>query len=190
MKPAFLAGVALLAALPARAAEGGAGSFLGMPPLFWKIGNFLLFFGLLFYLLAKPLSKFFRTRRTQIEEQMREAVRQKEEAERLRSEMEGRIAALSGEITALRERMRRDGDREREALERQGEAEAARLVGQVEQEAARRVEAARRQLASDAAQVAAQLAVELLHRELTPEDRDRIFARTLERLEAGRGGAR
>jgi len=171
-------------ALPAWAAEEAGEGFLGLSPLFWKIANFILFFGLLFYLLVRPLSKFFHTRRAQIDAQMKESVHQRQEAERLRTEMEQRLTALSGEIASLRERMRRDGERERAALERQGDAEAARLVAQIDQEASRRVEEVRRELAADAAEVAAQLAIELLQRELTPEDRDRIFRTTLERLGA------
>ena len=178
-------------ALPAWAAEEAGEGFLGLSPLFWKIANFILFFGLLFYLLVRPLSKFFHTRRAQIDAQMKESVHQRQEAERLRTEMEQRLTALSGEIASLRERMRRDGERERAALERQGDAEAARLVAQIDQEASRRVEEVRRELAADAAEVAAQLAIELLQRELTPEDRERIFRTTLERLGArSNGGGR
>jgi F0F1-type ATP synthase membrane subunit b/b' len=98
--------------------------------------------------------------------------------------MEQRVAALSGEIEALKERLRRDGERDRAALEREGEEEAARLVAQIGQEVARRVAEARRELASEAAAVAADLALDLLQRELTPEDRERIFRDTLERLTA------
>lgn len=171
-------------ALPSWAEEGASEGFLGLSPLFWKVANLVVFFGLLAYLLVRPLSRFFRTRREQIVSHMREAVHQQQEAERLRSEMETKVAALSGEIAALKERLRRAGEREREALGRQGDEEAARLIGQIGQEAARRVEDARRELASEAATVAAELALELLQRELTPEDRERIFRTTLERLAA------
>jgi F-type H+-transporting ATPase subunit b len=175
------------AALPAWAVEETGEGFLGLPSLFWKTANLVVFFGLLAYLLVRPLSRFFRARREQIVSHMKEAANQQREAERLRSEMETRVAALSGEIEALKERLRRDGERERAALEHQGEEEAARLVAQIGAEAARRVEEARRALASEAAAVAADLALELLQRELTTEDRERIFRATLERL---RGGAR
>ena len=54
--------VLLLVASPALAAEGGAETFLGLPVVLWKTANMLLFFGLLAYLLAKPLTRFFRAR--------------------------------------------------------------------------------------------------------------------------------
>jgi F-type H+-transporting ATPase subunit b len=187
----LIAAVTLCLAVPAWAEEEGGGTFLGLPTVFWKVANFVAFFGLLFFLLARPLSKFFHTRRGQIETQLREAEEAKREAERFRLEMEARVAALTGEISALQERLKGDGERERQALERQGEAEAARLVAQIDQEATRRVQEARRQLAAEAASVAADLAVEILRRELTAEDRERIFRTTLERLGSGpAGGAR
>ena len=175
-------------ALPSWAAEDGGEKFLGLPTLFWKTANLLVFFGLLSYLLARPLSRFFRARRELIVSQMGDAARQQQEAAQLRVEMEQKVAALAGEIAALRERLRHEGEREREALERQGDADAARLIAQVDQEAARRVEDARRGLASEAAAVAAELALELLEHELTPEDRERIFRTTLERLTARAAG--
>jgi len=179
-----------LLAVPAVAEEGG-GGFLGLPSIFWKSANFVVFFGVMVYLLARPLTKYFRDRREQIASQMKEAAYHRQEAERLHAEMGEKVAALAGEIAELKERLRRDGEREREALERQGEAEAARLVAQLDQEASRRVEEARRELASEAAAVAADLALELLERELTPEDRERIFRATLARLTAPvEGGTR
>jgi F-type H+-transporting ATPase subunit b len=183
--------VVWLAALPAWAAEEGGATFLGLPTIFWKVANFAFFFGLLYFLLARPASRFFQSRREQVATQLAEAERAQREAEQLRAEMAQRVAALSSEIKALQERLHGDGEREREALERQGDAEAARLTAQIEQEAGRRVADARRELAAEAASVAADLALELLQRELTAEDRERIFRTTLERLEERpAGGAR
>ncbi len=177
----------LLLSVPAHASEGAAESFLGIPTIGWKIINFVAFFGLLTYLLARPLQSFFASRRQAIAQALEDAARQREEAERLKAETTQRVAALESEIVALRERLRQEGEREREALVRQGETEAARLTAQIELEAQRRVAAARSQLAREAAEAAASLTRELLARELTPEDRDRIFARTLERLGAETG---
>jgi len=176
------------AALPAWASEGSAETFLGLPVVLWKTLNFVGFFGLLAYLLAKPMAAFFRTRREGIGRQLEEATKQRQEAERLSAEMEQKVAALQGEITAMQERLRREGEKEREALESQGEAEAARFLAQVDQEAARRVEEARASLSREAAGVAAELAIELLEKELTEADRERIFTSTLERLKARAAG--
>jgi F-type H+-transporting ATPase subunit b len=183
----------LLYAVPALASpeKEAPTTFLGLPVWLWKTANLLVFVGLLVYLLAKPLSRFFHSRREEIARQIAEAGRQREEAVRMKAEMDTRVAALQSEIAALRERLSSDGERERGELERQGDAEAARLLGQLDEEANRRVAEARTQLAGEAAQIAADLAMELLERELTPADRERIFKRTLSRLSAiPPGGAR
>jgi len=180
-----------LAAPPVLASEGGSSTFLGLPVALWKTANMLLFFGLLAYLLAKPVSAFFRNRNDEIARKLRDADKERAEAAQLRAEMEERTAKLASEIAALQERLRQEGEREKAALEQQGEEEAARLLEQVEREAGRRVDEAREQLAAEAAAVAAELSVELLQREMTAEDRRRIFDETLERLRTQQvGGGR
>lgn len=67
----------------------------------------------------------------------------------------------------------------------EGEREAARLLQQVDEQARRRLAQAREELAREAAMAAATAAWELLQREITPADRERIFAATLAQLEAG-----
>jgi len=178
----------LVVAAPASASEGGAETFLGLPVVLWKTANMLLFFGLLYYLLAKPLAGFFAARRGDIAQRLADAEKEKLEAARLRAEMEGRMAQLSGEIAALEARLRAEGERDRAALEQQGEAEARRFVEQVEREAARRGDEARAQLASEAAAIAAELSLEILKREMSAEDRQRIFTQTLEKLRARQVG--
>jgi F-type H+-transporting ATPase subunit b len=177
--------VASLAALPALAATEGPATFLGLPTVLWKLANLLAFVGLLVYLLAKPLRGFFHARKEGITRQFSEAAQQRDQAIRLQAEMERRVASLEGEIRALRERLHREGERERKLLEQQGEADAARLLAQLDDEAKRRVDDARVGLAHEAADVAAELAREILEKELTAADRERIFARTLERLRQG-----
>ena len=186
MRRLSIATALLLLAAPALAsAEAGeAANFLGFPVWLWKTANLLAFVGLLVYLLARPLSAFFHARRDQIARQLADAARQRDEAARMTAEMETRVAALQAEMAGLRDRLRGEGEREKAELERAGEAEAARLLAQLDDEARRRVQEARTQLASEAAAIAADLARELLERELTPADRERIFRRTLERLAA------
>jgi F-type H+-transporting ATPase subunit b len=186
-----VAAVVWSAALPAWAAEEGGETFLGLPTWIWKSLNLLLFIGLLLYLLAKPLRHFFHTRKEAIARSLEDAARQRDEAARLSADMEQRVASLQNEIKALQERLRQEGERERDALSRQGEAEAARLLTQMEEEATRRMDEARSQLAREAAEVAAEIAWDLLEREVTAEDRERIFRTTLERLrERAVGGLR
>jgi len=188
VRSAIVVGATSLVALPALAASEGPATFLGLPTALWKLANLLAFVGLLVYLLAKPLRGFFHARGESVSRSLGEAAQQREQAARLATEMEQRVAALQGEIGSLQERLRQEGERERKALEQQGEADATRLLAQLDDEAKRRVEEARVGLAHEAADVAAELAREILEKELTAADRERIFARTLERLRQGGPG--
>lgn len=183
----FIIFAMLFAAVPAWASEGAgeAAGFLGIPTLVWKILNFLVYFGLLIYLLRKPLANVFRSRREGVARVLTEAEQQQAEAARMKAEMDARVASLEREIAELRDRMAREGERERAALVSQGIAEADRVSTQLGEEADRRLAAARVTLAREAADVAAELAWDLLKREVTPNDRERIFAETLARLEGG-----
>ena len=188
VRSAIVVGATSLVALPALAASESPATFLGLPTALWKLANLLAFVGLLVYLLAKPLRGFFHARGESVSRSLGEAAQQREQAARLATEMEQRVAALQGEIGSLQERLRQEGERERKALEQQGEADATRLLAQLDDEAKRRVEEARVGLAHEAADVAAELAREILEKELTAADRERIFARTLERLRQGGPG--
>lgn len=185
LRRTVLAGAVLAASMPAFASEGAAETFLGLPVVLWKTANMLVFFGLLAWLLVRPLAHMFKSRQEDIARRLEEAERQRAESESLRAEMETRLERLAGEIAELQERLRREGEHERAALIAQGETEAQRLLEQVDREAKRRVEEAREQLAGEAARIAADLATELLAKEMTAEDRRRIFERALTRLQQG-----
>jgi len=185
----ILAVVLMSAASPVLAAGGGeAGPFLGLPRPLWYTVNLVLFLGLLGYLVARPLNRFFTDRSAEVSRQLAEAQRQQEEAVALRHELDRRVHSLEAEVTALRRRLREEAERDRQALDLQGEREAARLVQQVDAEVHRRLLQAREVLARDAATLAADLAWELLEREMEPADQERIFQRTLQRLQAAGEG--
>ncbi|MCS7181806.1 MAG: hypothetical protein NZ869_01660 [Thermoanaerobaculum sp.] len=177
--------MALWATPALAAAGGGPETFLGIPTVVWKVANLVVFLTILGWFLARPLSRFFHARREEIARQLREAERLRAEASALHQEMSAKLAGLHGEIAALQERLRREGERERQLLVAEGEREAARFLRQVEEETKRRLAAAREELAREAAQSAALVAWEILGKEITPEDRERIFRATLARLQQG-----
>ncbi len=179
----------LMAALAtvAHASEAGSATWLGLPVPLWRLANLVLFLLGLAYLLARPAARFFHTRREEIARELAEAAKLREEAAAMQQAMASRLAAFEQEIKDLRERLRREGEAERARLEAEGQREAERFLRQVEDEAGRRLLAAREQLAREAAQAAATAAWELLRREVTAEDRERLFQATLARLaEEGR----
>ncbi|WP_456391726.1 F0F1 ATP synthase subunit B family protein [Nitratifractor sp.] len=95
-----------------------------------RIFNFLIFAGLLYYLIAEPVRNFFSGRREKIASQLREIERRLQEAKEARKAAEQALAEsekkakeiledAEKEASLLTERYRELGERELEALERQ-----------------------------------------------------------------------
>ena len=183
-------GAAVLAvglALPAAASEGGS-TFLGLPTWIWKTANFVLFFALLVWLLGRPLLRFFDARREEIAQRLAEAREKLAEAERLREEILERLERMEREMAELRERAEREGAAEAERIRASAVAEAERFLAKVDEEIGRRTAETRHRLAVETAELAEELARELLDRQMTDEDRRRVFERSLDALRrAGTG---
>jgi F-type H+-transporting ATPase subunit b len=95
-----------------------------------RIFNFLIFAGLLYYLIAEPVREFFKGRREKIAAQLREIESRLQEAKEARKAAEQALAEsekkakeiledAEKETTLLSERYRELGARELEAMERQ-----------------------------------------------------------------------
>lgn len=157
---------------------------LGVPDYFWLSVNLTLFLWVLHRYVWRPMAAFLETRRGGIAEELERARGQLQEADRLRAEMSKRLADVEGELARLKERAASDGAAEAERIAEQAQAEEERFLRRVEDEIARREVETRQKLAADAAALTAQLARQLLEREMTEDDRRRVFERNLEAMRA------
>lgn len=159
------------------AAEGGhADSFLGLPVVLWKTANLLLFFGLVWWLLKKPFTNFFRERRGEIEKALAKAGEDRTRAEALAAQLASRLAQIETELQNLKAAARKDAEAEHAALLRDAEAEAARIVERTTGEIESRVRHARVELTEYAGDLAVEMAREMLARGVTPEDQKRLVS--------------
>jgi F-type H+-transporting ATPase subunit b len=176
----------LHAALPAllRVSEEGheAARFLGVPMWVWQIVNLGLFFAVLIYFVARPLGEAFRKRQAEIEERRRKAEEQRASVDRLAADIRERTARIEKEIEEIRRQGRADGEQARQALTARATEEAERIRRGASEEIERRLSAARDELRRAAADGTASAAAEILAREITPADRERILADGVSRL--------
>ena len=171
----------ILAVLSEEAEETA--KFLGLPMWIWQLANLVLFIGLLLYFVAKPLGAAFRQRQEQIEERRREAEKKRASVENLAAEIRSRTAAIEKEMAEIRERGRADGEEARRALAERADAEAERIRREAGEEIERRLAAAVVELRRTAAALTASTATDILAREITPEDRERLLVDSVARLE-------
>jgi len=163
-----------------------ASKWLGLPLWIWQLLNLVLFLGVLLYLVARPLTETFRKRQLEIEDRRKEAEKQRVAVDRLALDIRERTAKIEREIEEIRRQGRADGDEARKELAARADEEAQRIRRDAADEIERRVAAARGDLRQAAADLTAASATEILSREITPADRERLLADSVTRLKDAR----
>jgi F-type H+-transporting ATPase subunit b len=168
-------------------AGGDAASFLGLPYPFWQTLNLLGFVALLVWLLRKPLVQFFEGRRREVAESLKKAEADRARAEEVAREIGDRLARIEGEIETMRLHAREQAEAEEREIAARAAEEAARVVTRSRAELDARVRAARNELTAYAADLAIELARDLVVKNTTPEDEKRLVAEGVKSLgEQGR----
>ena len=174
----------LLAALPAHA-EGGAHG--GMRDLFFAALNFALLIGVLVYFARKPVADFFADRRRRIQEELEAAAKLQADAEGRYAKWQRRLMDLESELAGIRETARERAVAEREHILADAAAGAERIRREALETVDQELRRARAQLRREAADLAVELASEILRRQVAGADQDRLldeFVAAIERAPA------
>ena len=155
---------------------------IGIPDYFWVSANLTLFVFLLQRYVGLPMAAFLESRKDGIAEELQHAREQLEEADNLRAEVTRRLEEVESEVAALNERSVTEGEAEAQRIAEQTREEEERFLRRVEEEISRREVETRNQLAQDTADLTAQMARELLEREMTDDDRRRVLERSLDAM--------
>jgi F-type H+-transporting ATPase subunit b len=155
---------------------------LGVPDYIWLSVNLTLFLYLLDRYVGRPMGAFLEARSQGIAEELENARRQLQEADGLQADVSRRLSELEDEVAQIETRALSEGRAEASAIEEQTQQEETRFLLRVDEEITRREAEARARLAQDAADLTAQLARDLLEREMTEEDRHRVFERSLDAM--------
>jgi len=155
---------------------------LGIPDFIWLPVNLTLFLYILQRYVGRPMSAFLDARRESIAEELATARTQLEDADRLQSELKKRLADIEKEIAEIKERAEAEGKAEAQRIAEQTATDEERFLKRVADEIGRRETETRARLAQDTADLTAQLARDLLSRDMTDADRRRVFDRSIEAM--------
>jgi F-type H+-transporting ATPase subunit b len=161
--------------------EASAG-FLGIPALVWQTANFVLFIVLAYVLLKKPAISFFGGRRAEVANSIRKAAEDRQRAEAVAREIAERLSRVEGELEEIRASARREAVLEQAALSKQAVEDAARIVARTSAEMENRLRAARTELTGFAADLAVEIARDVLKKTVTPEDEARLTKEGVKQL--------
>lgn len=164
-----------LALLLAGGGEGVA-TFLGLPYPFWQTLNLLGFLALIVWLLRKPLSQFFETRRREVADALKKAEADRDRAEAVAKEVGERLSRIEAEIEAMRKNSLDQARAEEAEIESRAAVDAERIATRTRAELDARVRTARNELTAYAADLAVELARELVAKNVTPDDEKRLVA--------------
>lgn len=164
-------------------AEGGEVSWWNYPGLeLWKLINLLLFIGVLYLILRRPVGDAMRARREGIRRDLMRAHEERNAALAKLEEVEARLSRLDAEVASVREQSQREAAEERERIRLSAEEEAQKLREQAQREIESAGKAARQELRRYAAEQSVRLAEEMIRRDIRPEDDARLVNLNIEEL--------
>ncbi|MBW8876550.1 MAG: F0F1 ATP synthase subunit B [Acidobacteria bacterium] len=196
MKRALFAVAAMMMALPALAQEAEHGA--EAPSLFaGDLGNSvwtLLIFVVVLVVLGKfawgPILNTLQTRESFIREALEKARHDREAAEARLKEYEQKLAAARGEASAIVDEGRRDADVVKRRIEAAAKEEADKMIERARREIQIATATATKELYTLSAKLATQLAAQVIGRELTPQDHERLISEAISGISGIEGAGR
>ena len=185
IKSVLIAGSMVLVAGTVAYAAGGGGE--EHHPLDWKdfgyrMFNFIILAGFLWWLSAKKVKEFFAGRRNDIKESLNQAQAAKEDAERKYKEYVSKLEKATEEIDGIAELIKVQGMAEKEKMIEEAQKAAVKIEEDTKARMEQEFSTARNQLRAEAAQLSIQLAEELLKRNITIQDHEKMVKEYMDKV--------
>jgi len=185
IKSFLVAGVMVLATgAVAWAAGGGGGEShdIDWKDFGYRMLNFVILAGFLWWLSAKKVKEFFAGRRSDIKEALDQALAAKEDAEKKYKEYVAKIEKATEEIDGIAEMIKVQGMAEKEKMIEEAKKAAVKIEEDTKARMEQEFSNARNQLRAEAAQLSIQLAEELLKRNITITDHENMVKEYLDKV--------
>jgi F-type H+-transporting ATPase subunit b len=149
--------------------------------LVWRIANFSVLIIILHVLLTQRITRFLTDRRSAIADALDEAEKARRESKKKYDEVNRMLEKAKREIDDIHASFVTEGQRERDRLIKNAEREAEKIKKQAEQAAVQEVRKARFALRAEAADLAVEMAEEVLKESIKEKDQKRIVKEFIER---------
>jgi len=179
-RPAAFAALALLLAPTSALAAGGGG---GAMDLVWRVVNVVILLAVLYAVGRKPLQQYFADRRNRIAGEVQDAAQLRKEAEEQHAKWQRKLADLDAELEEVRRISADRAAAERERILADAQAAGERIRNDARSAVEQELRRARSELRDEAADLAVQLAGDLLRSEVTDADRDRLIDEFISKVE-------
>ena len=168
----------LIPSLAFASSEGGHGDS-GMT---WKIINFVILAVGVYLVWTKVLSGLLSKRGSEIKNAIEEARKAKDAADRNAAEYREKLSILDRKVGEIHNELKLEGQAEKARLIAEAAKSADALKAQAKVAAEQEIKKARIEIREEAARLAVQLAEDILKKELTPADQERLVKGYLNNL--------
>jgi len=148
----------------------------------WRFFNLAIFVGVIIYLIKKPLTNAFRTKRETIRAELIKAEEERQAALAQLTATEAKIAQLEADAQTIRGRAEAEANAEKSRIAEQTEFEVKKLREQANGEIERKNLIARSELRRFSAEESIRLAEEKIRREINPEKDARLVKANIQSI--------
>ncbi|MFO7709282.1 MAG: ATP synthase F0 subunit B [Desulfobacterales bacterium] len=167
----------------AQAASGGDAGHGGFTATDgYRVMNFVVLVGVLFFLLRKPIPRALNSRITGIQDQLKDLEARKAQAEKQLAETNQRLSTLEKEADRILAEYVQQGHEAKARILKEAEAAAAKLQVQARRSIEHEFEQAKARLQADIFEKSIASAEELLKRSLTAQDQANLVEDYLEKV--------
>jgi F-type H+-transporting ATPase subunit b len=150
--------------------------------IWFPLANFLIFAFIIVRYALPPVRNFLRSRHDQVVATLEEAAAKKRQAELIVQDYKNRLARIEPEVESIQASLRAEGEREKAKLLSDTQLLAVKIREDARFLADQEIKMARQKIREEIAAQAESTARELVQRQLSPRDQDRLvedFVRTI-----------
>ncbi|NPU83114.1 MAG: ATP synthase F0 subunit B [Syntrophaceae bacterium] len=181
-----LTGLLILAWSPDLLAAGGGehseGGGANMKEFMFKVINFAILVGLLWWLLAKKVKEFFVGRRASIRTEIDDTEAQKAEARKKFDEYSSRLTKMTDEISGIAEIIKAQGQAEKDKIIADAKKAAEKMQEDTKARMEQEFQKGSAALRLEAAQLAVEMAEEILKKNITAQDHNDMVRDYLDKV--------
>jgi F-type H+-transporting ATPase subunit b len=148
----------------------------------YRVLNFIVLAGALFFLLRKPVSQFLGDRIKGIQDQFDELDVKKAEAEKKIAECNSRLATLEAESEKIVTMYRKQGEDARQKILKEAEAAAIKMEEQARRNIEQEFKKARLELETEIFEKAIAMAENKIKKNITAQDQEKLVAEYLDKV--------
>ena len=148
----------------------------------WRFFNLAVFVAIMVYLLKKPLSQAFKTKRETIRAELIKAEEERQAALAQLTSTEAKLSRLDAEAEAIRQRAAAEAVAEKSRLTEQTEFEIGKMREQASEEIERKRKQVQMELRRFSAEESIRLAEEKLRREINQEKDARLIKASIQSI--------